>query len=122
MTALRARVPLAFPGRFPGACDPAAIRGELLYAGKTADVMDCIERHEGQDVAHPRDRTQAVAGIGAVLLGTLDDRPLQGAQSLVVGGHQRSVDLDPFLHGGLGKALGDASAVGFVGEVLAALG
>jgi len=46
----------AFARRFLAAFDQATIRGEILPAGKAADVMDVVEQHEAEDFSNTRYR------------------------------------------------------------------
>ena len=59
---------------------------------------------------------------GVVGLGGADDVELELGEQLVVVIDQLEVDLDALAHAGIGEALGDAGAVGLVGELLAGLG
>jgi hypothetical protein len=86
------------------------------------DVMDFIQQHEGQNLANPRDRAQAVENLGIVRLGGVDKRELKLRKEAVVGVEQRQVDLDALLDGGIGEAFRDPLPVGLVGELLADFG
>jgi hypothetical protein len=84
--------------------------------------MDFIEQHQGSDLPHPRDGAQAVEGVGIVRLGALDDGAFQVSEQLIIVGHQGHVDREALSHGGVSTALGDAIAVGLIGELLPDLG
>jgi hypothetical protein len=119
---LRAGGPLALTGRCLDTRDEAARRNAVLHPGKTADIMACIEPHQGHDLPHARDGAPPVEGLGRMLCGALPDRQGQAAESLVVVGDPCSVDCEALLHSWVGPPLGHAKAVGLVGDVLAARG
>jgi hypothetical protein len=102
--------------------DETAIGDEFLHAGEAADIMDFVEQHEGQDLADPWDRAQALEGLHIVLFGGLHDRPLKVREQAVVVVDQREVHLDALLDGGIRKALRHTNSVRFVGQLLADLG
>jgi hypothetical protein len=83
--------------------------------------MDFVEPHEAENLANARYGLQQVQGVGIRLLRGLDDGEFQITEQLIIKGDQDQVDLDILLHRGIGKAFGDAPAVGFVGEVRADL-
>jgi len=58
---------------FLDALDQAAIGGEILNPGKTADVLDLIEQVEGIDPAHAGDALQEGICSRVMLLGVGND-------------------------------------------------
>jgi hypothetical protein len=83
--------------------------------------MDVIEQHEAENLADTGRGLQQIQGISVMVFGGLDDGMLQIGKQLVVVGDQRQVDLNAFLHGAIGKALGDPITIRFVGDLLAEL-
>ena len=81
---LRARSAVALPSRFLGTFDYTAIGDNILDPREAVDVMDFIEEHQGEDLPDPRDRAQAVEGVGIVLLGARDDGEFQVGEELIV--------------------------------------
>jgi len=76
---LLARGAKALSGGLLGAPDQAAVGGEVLDGGEAVDVVNFIEKRQGQDLADAGDGAQAVEGVGVVALGRADDVELQGA-------------------------------------------
>ena len=50
----------AFPRRFLGALDQAAIGGEILHPREAVDLMDFVEQHEAEDLCDLSDRCAAI--------------------------------------------------------------
>jgi hypothetical protein len=113
---------VARPRRCLGTCDEAAVRHDIWHAGAALEVMDFIPQHQAQDLTDPRDCTQQVERVGVVLLGRGEDGQLHVAPPLVVVANQREVDGDALVHRGIGTPLGDAVAVGLIGNLLAKRG
>ena len=113
---------VALPRRGLGTCDEAAGRHDIWPAGEALAGLDCIPQYQAAERADPRDRAPPVERVGVVRLGCGADGPLHGAPQLVVVAHQRAVDGDALVPRGSGKALGDASAVGLRGPLLAKRG
>ena len=118
MAELRSGSARALTGRFLGALDHTAVGDDILPPGETLDVMSLIAEHAAQELAAARHGAQPGARVGVVLLGRLEDGPLDVAAQVVVVTHQCQVDFATLVHGGIGKPRGDAVAMGFVGHLL----
>lgn len=116
---LAPRGAVAFPRRFLGTVDETARGYASVAAGEALEVMACIQQHQAQALADPRDRAPQVAGVGVVRLGRCEEGQLHVAQPLVVVVKQREVDGEALWHRGIGKPLADAVAVGLIGHLLA---
>ena len=60
ITNFRAGGAVAFPRRFLGAFDQAAIGHKILNPGKAPNIMDLIQEDQRQDFANAGDRLQPV--------------------------------------------------------------
>jgi hypothetical protein len=109
----------AFPSRFLGALDQAARGGEILHPREAVDLMDFVEPHEAEDLANAGHRLQQIQGIGGMVPRGFDDGEFDVAPQLILVGDERKLHFDALLHRWIGKALGDAIAVRFVGNVFA---
>ena len=89
---------------------------------EAGDVMHLIQEHETEDLANARDRLEQVQGVGIMLFGRGDNGQLQVPQQLILIVDQGEVHLDVFLDGGIGKPLGDPSAIRLVSDLFADLG
>jgi hypothetical protein len=93
-----------------------------LHAGEALEVMDVIEPHQAEDLAHPRDRAQQGERVGVVVRGRAAAGQFHGAEPLVVVADQGPIDLATLLDCGCRKPLGHANAVRCVGARLPNLG
>jgi hypothetical protein len=84
--------------------------------------MHRIQEHETENLANARDGLEQVQGVGIMLFGRGDNGQFQVPQQLVIIVNQGEVDLDAFLDGGIGKPLGDPSAIRLVRDLFADLG
>ena len=119
---LLARSALAFTGGLLGPLHEPPIGDDCLPARAAVDSLHGVEQHEGQALADPGDRAQALEGLRIVGVGGLDERSRQVRAQAVLGGHQRPVDGETLLPRGIGQPLGNASTVGVLGERLPKLG
>jgi hypothetical protein len=122
MADLRASGAIPLPRRFLGAFDQAAIGHHILDPRETGDIMALVEQDQTQKLANAGDGLEPVQGLGVVLLRCPHDGQCEIAESLVIEVKQGQVDFHAFGHRGIGKPLGDAGAVGFVGDLLPNLG
>ena len=90
---------------------------ETLDALEACDVVDLVEDRERQDLANARNRAKPVVGLGVVLLGPALEVKLQVTNDVVVLLDQREVDLHALAGVGLGEGLGNALAIGLVGDL-----
>ena len=109
----------AFPGRFFGALDEAAIGGEILHPREAVDLMDVVEQHETKDLADAGHRLQQIQRVGVMVLGGFDDGEFDVAQQRIVVGDEREIHFDALLHRRIGKAFSDSFTIGFVGDLFA---
>jgi len=107
---------------FIRAFDQAAIGDKILHPWETLDVMNLVEQNEAQDFSDPGHDLEQVQGLGIVLLCRFDNVSFHIAEEMVVVPDQREVDFHALLDGRIGKALGDADTIGFVGELFPDLG
>src|SRR5215510_9652614 len=105
-------------GGFPGPLDQAARGDNILPPGATVDLGDFVEPHATENLANTGHGLQQIQGVGIRVLGGCDDGEFHGAQQLGIGGDERSVDCETFLHRWIGKAFGNARPVGWVGDLL----
>jgi len=92
----RGAVPL--PSRLLRALDEAAIREAILDPREPADVVDCLEEPETQDLADAGHGLPPVEGIRVVLLGQAHAGQLHVVQPRVVVVNQCEVPRHAFLH------------------------
>ena len=97
--------------------DQPGIGAKPLHGSKAFDVVDLIQDRQRQDLADPGHRAQSVIVLGVVLLGAVFEVALEIPNQGVVALDQREVDLHTLAHIRLGKRLGDAFAVGLVGDL-----
>jgi hypothetical protein len=84
-----ARGPHAFATRFLAAFNQARIRGEVLHAWETVDLVNFVEQHEAEDFANARDGVSQVEGIGSVVLGGFEDREFEVLEPFIIMGDKR---------------------------------
>jgi hypothetical protein len=102
-----------------GTFNEPTVGDDFLHPRDTAAIMDCIQQHEGQDLADPRERAQAVERLCLMRLGRRDKSQLQGGAQAVVRVDQREVHRDALLDGWIGKPFSHAVSVALVGQSLA---
>ena len=73
MTNFRAGGAVAFPRRFLGAFDQAALGHKILNPGKAHNIMNRIQEDQSQDFANPGDRLPPVQRLGMVLRCRVDE-------------------------------------------------
>jgi len=122
-------MPDVFAGRahtFAGGCLSAFAqtpRGDqILPAGATGNIVDCIEPPAAEELAEPGHGLEPRQGLRLMLLGRLQEGECQLLAPLVIRGDERQVDGKGLVHRGIGKAFGHASPVGFGGPLLPARG
>ena len=69
--------PIAFPGRFFGTCDQAAIGDEILHPWEAGDGMNFLQEPATENLADARNGLEQIQGIGVMLLGRRDNGQLQ---------------------------------------------
>ena len=89
--------------------------------GKALDVLHLIQQSPAQDCADPGHGLEHVQGLGIVRFRCCEDVSRHITEALVIVPDQGEVSFQTFLHGRIRKPLGDARAVGFVGELFPAL-
>jgi hypothetical protein len=83
----------AFPGGCLGTFDQTAVGDNILYRGKTVDVMDFIAQHEAEDLADAGHGLQQIQGVGDIaqqLLVIADERRSTSILSCPAGSAKRS--------------------------------
>jgi hypothetical protein len=66
---------------------PHARRGDdILHAGQTADVVDCIQQHEAQDFSNAWEGLEQVQGVGIVLFRGLQERDRKVFEARIIRG------------------------------------
>ena len=111
MTDFAARGAGTFSRRFLGARDETAIGGKRLHPRETVDLMDVVEQHEAEDLANAGHRLQQIPGMCVMVLGRFHDGAFDVAQQRIVGGEERTIDVDALVHRWIGTALGDSVSV-----------
>jgi hypothetical protein len=112
----------AFTTRCLAAVDQAAIGGEVLPAGETVDLLNCVAPHAAEDVPNAGDGVEQRERMRIVVLGRFPEIEFQVLEPCIVIADERSIDCDGFLHRRIMKALRHPVAIGLVGDVLADLG
>lgn len=116
------RETIALSGRLLGARHQPGVGAERLDTGKTGDVLDLIEDHQGQDGADTGHRLQPILGSGIIALSMAGDEILQGLDLLLQAVHHHNVGLDVLAHTGVGEALGDIGPVSLAFQFLVETG
>ena len=116
---LLTRGPMAFAGGFFGAFDEPAVGDEILDAREAVDVVDLVEDDEGEDLPDAVDGLKEIKDVGVVFLGRSDDEEFEIREQGIVVIDKHKIDFDALLHTGMWEAFGDASSVGFVGDLFA---
>ena len=119
---LLAREPVPLAGRLLSALHQAAVREEVLHAGKAGDVLDLIENDQGQDLADVRDGLQAGEALGIVPLGRAGNIEFHLAQQFVVVVDEGNVHFNRLTHTRIGEVLFHALPIALVRQLPAELG
>ena len=90
-----------------------------MYPGEAVDLVDVVEQHEAENRADTGHGLQQIPGVGVMVVGGCDDGECHVAKPLGIGGDERQIDCETFLHRWIGKACGNALTVGFVGDLFA---
>ena len=122
VTALASRGAVAVTGGCLCTCAQAARGDKILHPRETLDVLHLVEQDEAQDVPDPGHGLEHGQSLGIVLLGRCDARQLHSAAQVIVGADQGEIHFQALLDCWSGEPRGDASAVGFVGQLFADLG
>jgi hypothetical protein len=96
---------VALAGRRFGAVDEPAIGDARLHAREPLAIMDFIQQHEGQALAAPRNRAQALDGLRIMRVGRLDEIQLSVGAQAIIGANQCASHCDALLNGRLGEPL-----------------
>ena len=75
-----ARSPQAFATRCLRTCDQATVRGKVLHAGATGDLVACVAQHEAADRAKAGHGLPQVQGMRGMVFGRLDAREFYVSQ------------------------------------------
>jgi hypothetical protein len=108
---------LPFPGGCPGTGDQAARGNNILHPGAAGELVDVVEQHEAEHRAATGHGWQHIQGGGVRVFGGWDDGAFHGAQQRVLGGEERQIACDTFVHRGIGTAFGNALTVGVGGDL-----
>ena len=108
----------ALAGRAGLALHEAGIGGEALDGLKAADVVDLIEKGEGQDLAHTGNGGQAKQAVGIMDFGLAANGVLQVPNESVVGLTEGQVGLNALSDDGIGEGTGQRGSVAPVGQDL----
>ena len=121
ITDFLARGTVAFTGGLFGAFDESAVGDEVLHARESVDVVDLVEDDKGEYFADAVDGSQTVKDVGVVYLGRSDDEEFEIREQGIVVIDKHKIDFDALLHAGIREAFGNATSVGFVGDLFADL-
>src|SRR5262249_22519552 len=80
---------------------------KVPLAGKPSDGVDLVEQHQGQDLAHSRNRTQPIEGVGVVHLDGAFQVELDIANQIVQTIQQTQIDLAALVDDGIDGSLGN---------------
>ena len=105
--------PLAGRGLF--ALDEAGIGGEVLDGGEAADVVDLIEKGEGEDLADAGNAVEAEQGLEIVGAGLAKDGVLEVSDQAVIGVAEGQVGLDALAEDGILEGPGDGGTLARIG-------
>jgi len=119
LAALGACSAVTVAGGCPATWHQAARGANLLAPGAAVAIREVIEEHEAEHRAATGHGVPQRQGIGVRRLGRVDDGEFALTQQRIVGGEARQIACDTFVHDGIGTALGNPCAVGFVGALFA---
>ena len=111
----------ALARRFFRALDQPAGGDTSLAPWTPLDSMKLIEQPQAQELTDPWDGTQQGEGVGVMRLGRCEDRQVEVPEPLVLVAQEGASACAPLRHGGIGKPLSHAMAVGLVGALRANL-
>ena len=122
MPAFFARRAQALARGFLGTLDQATRGDTILHAGEPVDIVEFVEEHQAEKLANPRHSLPQIQGRSIVWPGRFQDGEFQSLAQVVLIGDKRQSDLKSLWHREIGKAFGNALTVGFVSNLLPALG
>ena len=123
VTNLASRGAVAFTGGFFCTFDQAAIGDKILHPPETLDVMNLVEQDEAQDFPIPGTVWSKYRVWASCCLAALTICSSSIAQQVIVSSpNQGEIHFHALLDCWIGEPLGDAIAVGFVGQLFANLG
>jgi len=94
------------PSRFPFRFDQPAIGDEILNLGETTDIVDLVEKHQGENLPDAGDGIQQVQGMRIMTSGGLQYGKLQTLQHPVIEIEHPNADVLPIRFDHLEKGIG----------------
>ena len=109
----------ALSGRCLGTRHETTRRSDLLHPRAALEVMDGVEPHAAETLAHAGDWAQQLPGMGVMVRGGADEGACEVTTSRIVVADAGAIDCKALLPRCIGNACRDAVAGGFVGDLLA---
>ena len=103
---------LVLAGRLACGFDQAAVGDEVTDGGETADIVDFIDHHQGEDLADAGNGAQQAEHHGVMVACLLEHLALELEENGVVDIEEHHVGFDALADHGIGEQLGQADAVG----------
>lgn len=107
--------PQSFPAGFFGTLDQATIGHKILYAREAGDILNLIQKDQGQNLSDAGDGLQPREGLHIMGFGTPRDIEFHLPESLIVVIDEGHVDFNGLAHARIREMLRDIVSVRFVG-------
>jgi hypothetical protein len=118
MADVGAQASRALAVRCLGARDQPTGGGNRLDLGEAVEVIDVVEPHATEHLAHAGDGWQPIEGVGVLRVGGVDEGEFSVTKQIIIVTDACQIDFHTLLHRGLGTALSHPVTVGLIGNLL----